>query len=109
MSAITMTDGLVRRIRQMQDEKSDPGLMLRVTVNGGGCQGFEYAFGFAHEQAKDDALFEKDGVKLLIDETSLALLEGSEIDFVDELAGASFKIRNPNAQSTCGCGTSFSV
>ncbi len=109
MTQITMTEGLVRRIRQMQAEKSDPGLMLRITVNGGGCQGFEYAFGFAHEKAADDALFEKDGVRLVIDETSLELLAGSEIDFIDELAGASFKINNPNAQSTCGCGTSFSV
>jgi iron-sulfur cluster assembly accessory protein len=82
---------------------------LRVIVNGGGCQGFEYAFDFAHEKAADDVLFEKDGVKLVIDETSLELLDGAEIDFVDELAGAAFKIRNPNAQSTCGCGTSFSV
>jgi iron-sulfur cluster insertion protein len=106
---ITITDGLVRRIRQMQAEKADPALMLRVAVNGGGCQGFEYAYDITHDAGAEDRMFDKDGIKVVIDLTSLELLNGAIIDFVDEMAGASFKIRNPNAQSTCGCGTSFSL
>ncbi len=106
---VILTDALARRVRELQAEKGNPGLMLRVGVNGGGCQGFEYSFGFAESRNPDDRVFEKDGIGVVIDETSLPLLDGSTIDFVDELAGAAFKIINPNAESTCGCGTSFSV
>lgn len=82
---------------------------LRVAVNGGGCSGFSYAFDFADAAEDDDLIVERDGARVLIDEASLAFLAGSEIDFVDELIGASFRINNPNAKSGCGCGTSFSV
>ena len=106
---ITITENLTRRIQQMQADRANSALMLRVFVNGGGCQGFEYVYDLTTDAAADDVQLEKNGVKVVIDPTSLPLLEGSTIDFVDELAGSSFKITNPNAQSTCGCGTSFSV
>jgi iron-sulfur cluster insertion protein len=106
---VTLTDSLVGRIRSLQQSQENQSLMLRIAVNGGGCQGFEYSFGLETAKAADDVIFEKDGVSVLIDETSLDLLAGSTIDFVDEMAGASFKIRNPNAKSNCGCGTSFSI
>lgn len=104
---IILTDSLARRVRELQ--KGDTSLMLRVLVNGGGCQGFKYTFDFATKINDGDHIFEKDGIKALIDSDSLPLLEGSTIDFIDDLAGASFKIINPNAKSTCGCGTSFSI
>ena len=107
--AITLTDSLVRRVRELQAQRGDANLMLRVAVDGGGCQGFSYRFDFAGAPEADDQTFEKDGVKVVIDGASLELLTGSTIDFVDELAGAAFKINNPNATSSCGCGTSFSV
>ncbi len=83
--------------------------MLRVTVSGGGCSGFQYGFDLVEEKNDDDLVLERDGVTVLIDSVSLMYLEGSVIDFVDDLIGASFQIRNPNAQSECGCGNSFSV
>ncbi|MBI1339640.1 iron-sulfur cluster assembly accessory protein [bacterium] len=96
-----------RILRIIQSEP--PGAMLRLEVIGGGCSGFSYRFGFAHEVKLDDIVIERDGAKAVIDEASLPLLEGSEIDYVDELIGASFKVHNPNATAGCGCGTSFSV
>ena len=85
------------------------GTMLRVEVIGGGCSGFSYRFGFADKANADDRVIERDGAKVAIDEASLPFLEGSEIDFVEEIIGASFKVHTPNATSACGCGTSFSV
>ena len=85
------------------------GTMLRVEVIGGGCSGFSYRFGFADTVNADDLVIERDGAKVAIDEASLPFLEGSEIDFVEEIIGAAFKVHNPNATSACGCGTSFSV
>lgn len=82
---------------------------LRVSVEGGGCSGFSYKFDFGRSVDADDLLIERDGAKVAIDSTSLPFLEGSEIDFVDELIGAAFKIHNPNATASCGCGTSFSI
>ena len=83
--------------------------MLRITVSGGGCSGFQYGFTFDPARNEDDRLFERDGAQVVVDEVSLELLNGSEIDYVEDLAGASFAIRNPNAASSCGCGNSFSV
>ena len=83
--------------------------MLRVAVNGGGCQGFEYSFDFDTLRADDDVLVERGGAQVLIDAMSMDFLKGAEIDFVDEMIGASFKVKNPNAKSSCGCGTSFSI
>lgn len=85
------------------------GTMLRVEVIGGGCSGFSYRFGFAESVNADDTVIERDGAKAVVDEASLPFLAGSEIDFVDEIIGAAFRIHNPNATSGCGCGTSFSV
>lgn len=106
---IILSDALVKRVRELQTRQNNPGLMLRVGVLGGGCQGFEYRFTPETAREDDDHIFEKDGVRVLVDEMSLDLLRGATIDFVDDLVGASFKVHNPNAKSSCGCGTSFSV
>ena len=84
-------------------------LLLRVAVEGGGCSGFQYQFDLVDSANDDDIRVERDGSAALVDEMSLVLLKGSEIDFVDELAGAEFRVRNPNAKSSCGCGVSFSI
>ena len=86
-----------------------PGSMLRVSVQGGGCSGFQYVFDVDREKAPDDLVIERDGATVLIDETSADLLEGCTIDFVDDLVGQAFRITNPNATSSCGCGTSFAL
>ena len=83
--------------------------MLRLAVSGGGCSGFQYGFSFDDAVNPEDRTFERDGATLVIDETSLELLAGAEIDFVEDLIGASFQIRNPNAASSCGCGSSFAI
>ncbi len=83
--------------------------MLRIAVDGGGCSGFQYRFDLVDSVEEDDLKIERDGAAALVDVVSLALLKGSEIDFVDELAGAEFRVRNPNAKSSCGCGVSFSI
>jgi len=106
---LTLTDNFVKRLRTLQTQQNKPDLMLRIQVNGGGCQGFEYEFKEESTQADSDHIFEKEGVKVLVDDVSLPFLEGAEIDYVDDLIGAHFTIKNPNATSSCGCGTSFSV
>ena len=106
---VTLTPGLVARVKALRESQGNQSLMLRVAVNGGGCQGFEYAYSLETAAGPDDRVFEKDGVAVVIDEMSLDLLDGSTIDFIDEMAGAAFKISNPNAKSSCGCGTSFSL
>lgn len=83
--------------------------LLRISVEGGGCSGFQYKFDLVAETEPDDLVLERDGAKVLIDPVSLGFLAGSEIDFVDDLMGAAFKITNPNATASCGCGTSFSI
>ena len=85
------------------------GAMLRISVNGGGCSGFSYGFDVAGSRAQDDLLVERDGASVVVDETSLQYLQGSVVDFVDDLIGQSFRIENPQATSSCGCGTSFSL
>ena len=106
---ILLSDGLVHKIRQEQIIQSDPGLMLRVSIHGGGCAGFQYAFEYTNALETGDVTFEKDGARVVVDEVSLPYLDGATIDFSDELIGAAFSVHNPNAQSSCGCGTSFSV
>ncbi len=106
---VSLTEAAARRIAQLASAEGNPNLMLRLAVSGGGCSGFQYGFSFDDTRHEDDAEFQRDGVKLLIDATSLDLLAGAEIDFVEDLVGASFQVRNPNATSSCGCGTSFAV
>lgn len=106
--SITLTDGLVKRIKLLQSQENNPELKLRIMVDSGGCQGFSYKFSLDSEVKPDDELFEKDGAGVLIDDISLPYMRGAVIDFTDELIGAHFKIDNPNATSSCGCGTSFS-
>lgn len=83
--------------------------MLRVSVSGGGCSGFQYGFTLDNERRDDDRVYQRDGVGVVVDEVSLELLRGSELDFVDDLIGSYFAVKNPNATSTCGCGSSFSM
>ncbi len=106
---VSLSDSAAKRIASLIAEEGNPSLMLRLSVSGGGCSGFQYGFSFDNASQVDDHLFERDGVKLVIDETSLDLLAGAEIDFVEDLVGASFQVRNPNAKSSCGCGSSFSI
>jgi iron-sulfur cluster assembly accessory protein len=103
-----VTERAARRVAAILSKEA-PGAMLRVAVNGGGCSGFQYAFGIASDRADDDLVIESDGATVLIDPVSLDFLKGARIDFVDDLIGQSFKIDNPNATASCGCGTSFSV
>src|ERR1700750_254738 len=105
---LTLSPAAAQRIRAIGDAEGKP-LMLRVAVEGGGCSGFQYQFDLVAAAQPDDIRIERDGAAALVDEMSLVLLKGSEIDFIDELAGAEFKVRNPNAKSSCGCGVSFSI
>jgi iron-sulfur cluster insertion protein len=106
---IIVTDNAARRIAALKEQEEARDVFLRIAVSGGGCSGFQYGFSFDAERREDDVLFEKDGVEVVVDEVSLTLLDGAEIDFVEDLMGASFQIRNPNAASSCGCGNSFSI
>ena len=107
-TSVSLSASAARRINKITTGQP-AGTMLRVEVIGGGCSGFSYRFGFAGQTNADDLVIERDGAKVAIDEASLPFLAGSEIDFVEEIIGASFKVNNPNATSACGCGTSFSV
>ena len=105
---VTVTDRAARRIAEIvAGEPQTP--LLRVSVEGGGCSGFQYKFDLVHTPETDDLVIEKAGAKVLVDPVSLGYLAGSEIDYVDDLIGASFKIKNPQATASCGCGTSFSI
>ncbi len=97
-----------KRVRAIAEAKDAPA-MLRLSVEGGGCSGFQYKFGLADAIEDDDLIVEEDGVKLLVDSISLDLVRGSAVDFVESLGGKMFQVTNPNAQAGCGCGTSFSV
>jgi len=107
--ALTITGACARRIRKLREMEGKPGLMLRLQVSGGGCSGFQYGFSLDDKIADDDLIFENDGVSVVIDEVSIGLLEGSEVDFKEDLGGAFFQVNNPNATASCGCGASFSV
>lgn len=107
--AVMLSASAARRITQLRKAQGNEHLMLRVTVSGGGCSGFQYGFSFDDNSGEEDRLFERDGVTLVVDDMSLDLLAGSEVDYVEELIGASFQVKNPNAASSCGCGTSFSI
>ncbi len=108
-AAVTISDSAVRRIGELAQAEDAAGPMLRVAVGGGGCSGFQYSFAFDDACNDDDTVFVRDGVRVVIDDISLEFLAGAEIDYVEELVGAYFTMRNPNAASTCGCGVSFAV
>jgi iron-sulfur cluster insertion protein len=103
------TDAAARKVRDLIDEEGNPELKLRVFVSGGGCSGFQYGFTFDETVNEDDTSMVKEGVTLLIDPMSFQYLVGAEIDYQESLEGAQFVIKNPNATSTCGCGSSFSA
>jgi iron-sulfur cluster insertion protein len=105
---LELTENAVIKIKDLLAEENDPGLRLRVFVQGGGCSGMQYGFTFDGEVNEDDFTIEKDGVELLVDSMSGQYLTGAKIDYVEDLMGAQFKIENPNAQTSCGCGSSFS-
>ena len=107
--ALIFTDSAAEKVKQLIDEEGNTELKLRVFVSGGGCSGFQYGFTFDEVQNDDDTVMEKNGVMLLIDPMSYQYLSGAEIDYSEGLEGAQFVIKNPNATSTCGCGSSFSV
>jgi len=105
----TVSPRAATRIRELAAEKGDTKFKLRISVKGGGCSGFQYDFRLENELAPGDALVERDGGGVVIDPTSLMYMIGAEVDYAEELAGSSFKITNPKAESACGCGTSFAV
>jgi iron-sulfur cluster insertion protein len=106
---LLVTDQAVHKVKRLLEEEGNPALRLRVFVTGGGCSGFQYGFTFDELMADDDTLIEKDGVGVLVDSLSIQYLAGSEVDYSEGLEGSRFVIRNPNATTTCGCGSSFSV
>ncbi|MGC2854070.1 iron-sulfur cluster insertion protein ErpA [Novispirillum sp. DQ9] len=108
-TGVALTANAAARVRTLMEAEGNPALMLRVTVSGGGCSGFQYGFDLDTATRDDDVVLEQHGVKVVIDEASLDLLRGSEIDFVEDLMAAAFTIRNPQATSTCGCGNSFAL
>ena len=106
---LLFTDNAANKVKQLIEEEGNPELKLRVFVTGGGCSGFQYGFTFEEVRNEDDAVMEKNGVLLLIDPMSYQYLTGAEIDYQESIEGAQFVIKNPNATSTCGCGSSFSA
>lgn len=106
---VSMTPAAAARVQELLREEGKPDLMLRLAISGGGCSGFSYGFSLDGERTADDRLFEFHGTKLVVDDASLDLLNGAQIDYIDDLMAKSFRVTNPNAQSTCGCGTSFSL
>ena len=106
-ASITLSERAARRIVEIL--RAEDAVLMRVSVEGGGCSGFQYRFDLLQEGAPDDVLVERDGARVVIDPISLGFVRGAEIDFVDDLIGAQFKIKNPNVTAACGCGTSFSI
>lgn len=107
--AVLVSDSAVAKVRSLIDEEGNTDLKLRVYVTGGGCSGFQYGFTFDEVVAEDDSVVERDGVKVLVDAMSYPYLVGAKVDYEEGLQGAKFVIQNPNASSTCGCGSSFSI
>jgi iron-sulfur cluster assembly accessory protein len=108
MNEVSVSERAARKIAEIL-QREPPGTMLRVSVEGGGCSGFQYKFDMDRDKAGDDLVIEKGASVVLVDPVSVQYLAGAEIDYVDDLIGASFKISNPNATASCGCGTSFSL
>ena len=108
-SALRISDAALERVRELIREEGKPALKLRVFIEGGGCSGFQYGFSFDEARADDDIVLDRGGIELLVDPLSMQYLEGAEVDYVEELSGAQFVIHNPNAKTTCGCGSSFTA
>jgi iron-sulfur cluster insertion protein len=106
---IRLTDNAVKKVRDLVEDEGNPSLKLRVYITGGGCSGFQYGFTFDEATAEDDMIIQKDGVTALVDAMSFQYLAGSEVDYTEGLEGSRFVVNNPNAQTTCGCGASFSI
>lgn len=106
---MTVTENAARRIRELQEQDEFKGMFLRIAVSGGGCSGFQYGFTFDDQRNEDDRQFAQHGVEVVVDDTSLDLLNGAAVDYVEEMVGAAFRITNPNATSSCGCGSSFAI
>ena len=108
-AAISLSESATARVRDLLDEEGNPAMHLRIYITGGGCSGFSYGFKFDENVNEDDTRIDEDGVRVLVDAMSIQYLAGSEVDFERELIGARFVIKNPNATSTCGCGSSFAA
>jgi len=108
-TVLSLTDSAAQKVRRLREEEGDSDLMLRVYVTGGGCSGFSYGFNFANELNEDDANFDNEDVTLVVDSLSYQYLQGSTVDYTEGLEGARFIVTNPNATTTCGCGSSFSI
>ena len=106
--ALVFTEAAANKVSTLIEEEGNPSLMLRVFISGGGCSGFQYGFTFDEDQQDDDTAVDRDGVRLLVDPMSFQYLVGADIDYTEGLEGSQFVIRNPNAKTTCGCGSSFS-
>jgi len=106
---VALSETAIARLTQLIARNGNPNVKFRVRVEGGGCSGFQYRFGFDESVADDDLIVERDGVTMLVDPVSLPLLEGAVVDYVTSLGASAFAIRNPNAQSSCGCGNSFAL
>jgi iron-sulfur cluster insertion protein len=107
--AISIDDSAVRRLTTMMEKEPGANQVFRVSVQGGGCSGFQYSFSFDDKVNADDRVFERDGVRIVVDEMSLEFLDGSQVQYREELVGSYFALDNPNATSSCGCGSSFSI
>ena len=108
-ASLQFTQAAARKVRELMLEEGNPALKLRVYIQGGGCSGFQYGFSFDEESQEDDLAVQTDGVTLIVDPVSLQYLTGAQVDYSESLQGAQFVIRNPNAKTTCGCGSSFSM
>ncbi len=107
--AILISDNAAKRISELVEQEGNEGVMLRIVISGGGCSGFRYGFELDDKKTDDDLIFEQGGIRVVVDEVSLGLINGAELDYVEDLIGSFFALKNPNASSTCGCGTSFAV
>lgn len=108
-SPLLFTDQAAQKVRSLRDEEGNPNLKLRVYITGGGCSGFSYGFSFDEEAKEDDTIVENNGVELIVDVMSVQYLAGSAVDYEESLMGSRFVVQNPNATSTCGCGSSFAI
>ena len=108
-ASLVLTEAAAARVKVLAVEEGNPALMLRLAVTGGGCSGFSYNFSMDSDVTADDRIYEFHGSKLIVDEASMDLVKGCQIDYVDDLMASSFRISNPNATATCGCGTSFAI